>query len=158
MAQLVGEYSYSAAARQRAMLWLVLSNVLMVVLLGVIIVRWSELGLGTKALAGLLFVGLLFTARAQLARFTYRCQLWPTEVRIVTAVNTRVISWASIVEVRRMNLPQFGDQQRWACTVLTKSPRGTALPSYLFDNHLEQAEAALQHILRLTPHAQHTNV
>jgi hypothetical protein len=158
MQQRLLEYRYGSNARQRAALWFGISSFVLIGLVAALLVQWTNLGWLTKSLGVLFLIGLLFTIRAQFARLTYRCCLLPDQIRIVAPLSNRSVSWSSIVEVRRLVLPQLGGQQSWACTVFTESRRGNAVPIYLFDHQLEQAEDALQQIVRHTPHARHTNV
>lgn len=158
MVQPTTEYRYSAAARQRARLWLGIGAFVSVSFLVVFLTRWGELNLLAQVLGLVLLIGLLFTVRGQLARLTYRCVIWPDRLEINAPLAKRTIPWQAIVEVRRMILPRFGGEERWACTVLTRGRSGNAIPTYVFDNQLEGAEAALREIVRHTAHAQHVNI
>ncbi|HEX6288486.1 MAG TPA: hypothetical protein VFZ66_04805 [Herpetosiphonaceae bacterium] len=158
MEQRAQEYRYRQPTRQRAALWLVLSTVLAVGLLAVLIAQWAAFDLATRGVAAILLIILLYTIRAQLARLTYRCRILPDRIEVIAALNNRTIPWTNIVEVRRLNLPQFGRKPAWACTIFTRSRHGNPAPTYLFDHQLDQAESALREIVSATPHAQHTNI
>jgi hypothetical protein len=152
------EYRYGKNVRQRAALLLALSVAMGLGFIAVLALRRTEFGAFTQGIAVVLLLSLLFTMRAQLARITYRCRILPDHVHVIAPFVTRAIPWDAIVEVRRMRLPQTGKDQGWACAVFTTSRRGTALPTYLFDYQLVQAEDALQQIVLHTPHARHTNI
>jgi hypothetical protein len=158
MDQNAQEYRYGPDARRRAALLLALSVAMSVGFIAVLAVRRTEFGAFTQAIAVVLLLSLLFTMRAQLARITYRCRILPDQVQVIAPLNRRSIPWATIVEVRRMSLPQTGKQGGWACAVFTRSRRGTSLPTYLFDHQLVRAEDALRQIVLHTPHARHTNI
>lgn len=158
MAQQVKEYRYGARARQKAAFLLGVSLLFVLVLIGILLVRWNHLRFVAQIVGLLLLVVQLFTIRSQLGRLQYRCRILPDHLQIVAPLNHRVIPWSEIVEVRRMTLPQFAHQRRWACTVLTHSRRGTPIPTYIFDDQLERAEDALREIVQATPHAQHVNI
>lgn len=152
------EYRYGSNARQHAALWFGISSFVLIGLVVALVTQWPNLGWLAQALGILFLIGLLFTARAQFARLAYRCYILPDRIRVAAPLSNRSVAWSSIVEVRRMVLPQLGGRQTWACAVFTESRRGNAVPIYLFDHQLEQAEDALQQIVRHTPHARHTNI
>ncbi len=156
--QPIHEYRYGSAARQRAVLLLMLACFALVSLVALFVSRWSEFGLPTQTLGVVLLVFVLFTVRAQLTRILFRCQIYPHMLAMRTLLGMRKIGWERIVEVRRLWLPQLSGRTRWACTVYTLSRRGTPVPAYLFDDQLEHADAALQDVVARTPHAQHTNI
>lgn len=150
-------YRYSKAARRRALLLLGLGAALFLGLSAVIVGRWADLNLVAKALGGVLLLILAFTIRGQLGRYAFRCRLGPEQLEISAPLNRRRIAWSEVEEVRRMALPQVGAGKRWACTLRLRSTR-SAVPVYMFDDQLEQAENALQDIARRTPQAQHVGI
>lgn len=152
------EYRYGQVARKRAALWLTLSAFMFVGFVVVLATRGAEFERFTQGIAVVLMLCLLFTMRAQFSRLTYRCRILPDRVQVIAPLNNRSIPWTTIVEVRRMTLPQANDQKTWACTIFTESRRGNAIPTYLFDSQLEQSEDALQQIVLYTPHARHINI
>ena len=154
----VREYRYGRAARQRAVIMAALSSLVLVGLLGVLITRWAEFSVAMKIPGAMLLLILAFTVRAQIARIVYRCHISAERLQIIAPLSSRSIPWANIVEVRRIMLPQVSRERRWACTVLTRNARGGALPTYVFDSQLEDADAALHDVVQHTPQAQHTNV
>ena len=158
MQQVLREYRYGQEARRRAALWLTLSAFMFVGFVLVLAIRGSEFGGFTQGIAVVLILCLLFTMRAQFARLTYRCRMLPDQVQVIAPLGNRSIPWTTIVEVRRMALPQARDQKTWACTIFTESRRGSTIPTYLFDSQLEQADDALQQIVLHTPHARHVNI
>lgn len=158
MQQPIKEYRYGSAARRRAALFLGLSVLLIVVLLGVLATRWADLGGIGKVVGLFLLVLQLFTIRGQLARLTYRCQITPDALRLVAPLNNQTIAWREIMEVRKMPMPQFGSQGRWACTIFRRGAAGHPIPTYLFDDQLEDPEDALREIAQRTPEARHTNI
>lgn len=154
----VKQYRYSATVRQRALLWGGLSSMLCIGLLGVLVLRWAEFSWGTRSLGVMLLLVLLFTIRAQFGRALYRCYIEPDRLRIVAPLARRVITWTQVSEVRRMKLPQFSSYERWACTLQVGRAGRTPMPVFVFDDQLEDAEAALQDVILRTPHAQHANI
>lgn len=152
------EYRYGSKARRHAALWFGVSSFVSIGLVAALVAQRTSLGWSAQALGVLFLIGLLFTVRAQFARLTYRCYILPDQIRVVAPLSNRSVVWSAIIEVRRIALPQLGGRQTWACTVFTESRRGSAVPIYLFDYQLEQAEDALQQIVRHTPHARHINV
>lgn len=158
MNQELREYRYGETARRRAGLWLALSAVMFLGFVTVLAVRGGEFEAFTQGIAVVLLLCLLFTMRAQLSRLTYRCRILADGVQVIAPLSNRSIPWNTIVEVRRMTLPQTGNQKTWACTVFTESRRGSTLPTYLFDSQLEQAEDALQQMVLHTPQARHMNI
>ena len=154
----VKQYRYGATVRQRALVWGSLSSLLGLGLLGVLVIRWADFSWGTRAMGLVLLVILLFTIRAQLGRVLYRCYIEPDRLRIVAPLAKRVIPWAQISEVRRLKLPQMSSYERWACAVQLQGRDRSAVPVFVFDDQLEDAEAALQDVILRTPQAQHTNV
>ncbi len=149
------EYRYSVAVRRRGIVLSGLGLVLMLGLLGVVTLRWADLSIGTRSIAAVLFIALLFTIRGQLARAVFRCLLEPEVLRIVAPLSGRNIPWNLISEVRRMNLPQVGGRARWACTLLVRTTNSSAMPVFAFDDQLEHAEEALEDVIRRTPQARH---
>ncbi len=87
----------------------------------------------------------------------FRCAILPDRLELRTPFGTRAIPWEQIVEVRRIRLPKPGRTPRWACAVLTRGRTGNAIPTYAFDDQLEDAAEALQAVVQATPHATHTN-
>lgn len=154
----IHEYRYGSAVRQRAALLLVLACFVLLMLAGVLIRSWTWLGLSTKLLGIVLLITILFTIRAQLGRLVFRCRMYPDHLYIFTPFGSRKIWWERIVEVRRLSLPQFSSRKRWACAVYTQSKSGTTIPTYVFDDQLEHADAALHGVVQHTPHAQHTHI
>ncbi|MDP9312201.1 MAG: PH domain-containing protein [Chloroflexota bacterium] len=154
----VKQYRYSSAVRQRALIWGALSGILCLGLLGVLVVRWADFSWGTRMMGLTLLLILLFTIRAQLGRVLYRCYIEPDRLRIVAPLAKRIIPWTQISEVRRLKLPQMSSYERWACTVQLQGRDRSTVPVFVFDDQLEDAEAALQDVIRRTPQAQHTNV
>lgn len=152
------EYRYSQTAQRRAAQWLALSALVSMSLVVVLFTRWADLNTLARTLGLLLAISLFFTARAQLTRLAYRCQLLPDHLQIVAPLSNRSIAWADVVEVRRMLLPGIGAQSRWACTLLVRGRRGNPLPVFIFDDQLADAESALRGIVQRTSHAQHVNV
>lgn len=158
MAQNTIEYRYSQAAQRRAAQWLALSSLVSISMLVVLVTRWADLNTLARTLGLLLAISLIFTVRAQFTRLAYRCQLHPDRLQIVAPLGNRSIAWADVVEVRRMFLPRVGAQSRWACTLLVRGRSGNALPIFIFDDQLADAEGALRGIVQRTSHAQHVNV
>jgi hypothetical protein len=152
------EYRYSEEARQRALLLLAIIGFVLTGLVIYLFTSWPFLSLPTKALGILLLVGMLFTLRAQLTRLVFRFRLYPNQFELKMLFGNRTMPWEQIVEVRRLKVPQLGGKPRWACTVYTLSRTGTSLPTYLFDDQLQNAEQALQDVVQHTPHARKTNV
>ena len=151
-------YRYSAIVRRRALLWGILSCMLCLGLFGVLVLRWADFSWGTRTLGVVLLLILLFTVRAQLGRVLYRCYIEPDRLRIVAPLARRAIAWTQVSEVRRMKLPQVSSSERWACTLQVSGSGRSAMPVFVFDDQLEDAEAALHDVIQRTPHAQHTNI
>lgn len=152
------EYRYSQAAQRRAALLLGLSMIVTISLLVVLSTRWADINVLARTLGLFLALSLIFTARAQLTRLTFRCQVWPDRLQIVAPLGNRRIAWDDVVEVRRMSMPGLGQQRRWACTLLVRGRRDHPLPVFVFDDQLADAESALRDVVRHTSHAQHVNV
>ena len=152
----VYEYRYSQPSRRRAMLLAVGSAAVLVVLLALLLQQWSVWSWPSRIL-GVVLIGALFaTLQAQVNRLSFRCYLLDEQAELTAFLMRRTIPWQDVVEVRRVQARQVGGERRWACTVYTRSRRGTTLPTYMFDDQLEQADAALAEVVRRTPHAVHT--
>ncbi len=154
----VEEYRYSEPVRRRAIMLAGASAIVFVVLLALLMEQWAIFSWPTRLLGIFLVITLLFTVRAQVLRALFRCRITPEGVEIVSPPTQRMIAWSDIAEVRRLAMRQVGGGQRWACAVYTRSHRGTMLPTYLFDDQLEDAEQALASVMRHTPHATHKDL
>ncbi len=150
-------FRYRDKVRRQALVWLIVSVIVLVALLVVLAANWSGLGLPARIFGALLGLAVLVTARAQWSRMAFRCAILPDRLELRTPFGTRAIPWEQIVEVRRIRLPKPGRTPRWACAVLTRGRTGNAIPTYAFDDQLEDAAEALQAVVQATPHATHTN-
>lgn len=149
------EYRYSVTARRRALLWLALSSALLLVLVFVLITQRTQIGLFTQMLGLLLALSQLFTIRAQLSVIATGYSLFADRIELRGLLSRRVIRWDTISEVRRTWLPKLGTRSRWACIVLTRTARGSEIPTLLFNDQLEQAEDVFNMVVERTPHARH---
>jgi hypothetical protein len=148
-------FRYSAAARRRAAVLLVVSIVLVIGLLGALITQRVVFGWPSLLAGGVLVLFVLATARAQLSRLTFRCTIDNAQLRLAAFGSAQTFAWERIAEVRRMRIARLGQAHSWACTILTPGRSGNPLPTYAFDHELDDAEQALQLIVDRTPHAQH---
>jgi hypothetical protein len=151
-------FRYRGNVRRQALLWLIISGIVLAGLIGVLVTNWSTLTLLARVLGIILGFTLVTTARAQWSRIAFRCAILPDRLELRTPFGTRAIPWEEIVEVRRIRLPKPGRTARWACAVLTRGRTGNAIPTYAFDDQLEGASEALQAVVEATPHATHTNI
>lgn len=124
------------------------SAVVLAVLLAFLIQQWAFFGWSTRIVFTLLAIGLALTVRTQVLRLWFRLRFSGEAVQIVTPLSERTIPWQEIVDVRRLAMRQVGGERRWACAVYTRTRRGTILPTYLFDDQLEGAEAAFAAVER----------
>ncbi|GAC1548844.1 MAG: hypothetical protein NVS2B7_24860 [Herpetosiphon sp.] len=151
-------FRFGPRARQRAVVMTMLVGCIAVGLAFVLVTRWSGLPFWTKVVGVLLAGVCVATLRSQVTRAGYRLYLHAEGAIVKAPLLQRQISWQTVVEVRRMVMPQFGRAQKWACTVYVGTSRGTRLPILLFDNELERAEEALHWVLQATPHATHAGI
>lgn len=152
---MVQEYAYGTIARQRAVLLIIACAATFVVLLGVLTQQWNDWGWPSRALGVVLALGLVGTARAQLARWRFRCRMFPDHMELQGLLRSSTVLWRDIAEMRRVAVRQVGGERRWACTVRTSTARGTTVPLYVFDDLLDGAEEAWATMVRFTPHAAH---
>lgn len=158
MAQQVTEFRYSAASRQRSILWLAVEGVLLLGLIFVLVARWGDLTIGTRILGVLLLLALLFNMQTQFARLQYRCRIWTDRLQISGRSTDKTILWTEIVQIRRVAVPQLGGKPRWAVMLIVRGAHGRTSRVYLFDHQLERADEALKLLVQYTPNAQHVNV
>jgi cell division protein FtsB len=154
-AQRAQAYRYGPTARRRAVLLLVASVLAFIVLLIFLGQQWATLRVATRIFVGVLALLLVGAARAQAARLRFRCRFLAEHVELSALFGRRTLRWDDVAEVRRLVLRQVGGERRWACTLYVRTPRGTRLPVYLFDDQLDQAEDAFWEVIRCTPHAVH---
>lgn len=151
-------YRYNQVAQRQALFFIMLAGVALVALVGVLVVQWGTLGGWTRMIGVVLTVIVVFTVRSQFTRLQYRLRIQPDAIMVDAPTLHRRVELSAIAEVRRLQLPQFGRDARWACAIVVPSPRGSRTPMLLFDNQLEQAEAALALIVARTPRATHTGI
>jgi hypothetical protein len=149
------EYRYGAVARKRALLLTIVCAVTFAVLLGVLAQEWTNWGWSSRNFGLVLVLVLLGTARAQLARWRFRCRLFPDRMELQGLLSSSTVFWSDVVAVHRVAARQIGGERRWACTLRTRTARGTDVPVYAFDDQLDGADDAWATVVRSTPHAVH---
>lgn len=149
------EYRYGTEARKRAVLLLIACAATLAVLLGVLTQEWNAWGWPSRIFGSVLGLGLLATARAQLARWRFRCRMFADHMELQGLLGSSTVMWRDVTEARRVTVRQISGERHWACTLRLGTARGTDVPLYVFDDQLNGAAEAWATIVRSTPHAVH---
>lgn len=152
---MIKEFCYGRLARQRAAFLMFGSGAILAVLVGLLAQQWNTWELPARIFGLVLAAGLLGLLRTQLARLWFRCRIFADRIELAGLGATRAIAWRDIVQVQRVRARQVGGERRWVCTVYTRTSRNTRIPTYLFDDQLNDAEQAFRDVVRYTPHAIH---
>lgn len=146
-------FRYSATARRKATLLLGVGILVSLGLLAALVLQWSKISIGIRIFSGGMLVLLVFTLRSQWSRLRFSVEITEAALLLHAPLSERRLPWATVQTVRRIALPQFSGGQRWACSASILDARGRAVPLLLFDNELENAEAALAAISARTGEA-----